>query len=83
MLNLFYWTSGLAVMAVVLVEILVCVAVLAHFRRDGRQRHLWSTDRADRAGLGLALGEYLLMSRFGLLAGTVPKGSTPPHNRGV
>jgi amino acid transporter len=77
-LNLFYWSSGLAVIAVVLVEVLVCVAVLAYFRGTGRGGHWWSTLAAPvLAGLGLLTGLYLLVSRFGLLAGTVPEGVDP------
>jgi amino acid transporter len=77
-LNLFYWMSGVAVIAVVVVEILVCVAVLAYFGRSGRARHWWSTTLAPiLAGLGLLIGLYLLVSRFGLLAGTVPDGVDP------
>jgi amino acid transporter len=77
-LNLFYWSSGMAVIAVVLVEILVCVAVLAYFRGTGRGGHWWTTLAAPvLAGLGLLTGLYLLVSRFGLLAGTVPEGVDP------
>jgi amino acid transporter len=77
-LNLFYWMSGVAVIGVVLVEILVCVAVLAYFGRSGRARHWWSTTLAPvLAGLGLLVGLYLLIARFGLLAGTVPDGVDP------
>jgi amino acid transporter len=77
-LNLFFWMSGLAVIAVVVVEILVCVAVLVYFGRSGQQRHWWSTLAAPiLAGLGLLTGLYLLVSRFGLLAGTVPEGVDP------
>jgi amino acid transporter len=77
-LNLFYWMSGVAVIGVVLVEILVCVAVLVHFGRSGRTRNWWSTTLAPvLAGLGLLVGLYLLVSRFGLLAGTVPDGVDP------
>ena len=77
-LNLFYWLSGMAVIAVVLVEILVCLAVLAHFRGTRRGGHWWSTTAAPvLAGLGLLTGLYLLISRFGLLAGTVPDGVDP------
>jgi amino acid transporter len=75
--NLFYWTAGVAVIAVVAVEILVCAAVLVHFRR-GVGRRWWSTGVAPvLAGAGLLTGLYLLMSRFGLLAGTVPAGVDP------
>jgi amino acid transporter len=77
-INLFYWTSGLAVIGVVVVEILVCVAVLVYFGRPGRDRHWWSTTVAPiLAGLGLLVGLYLLISRFGLFAGTVPEGVDP------
>jgi len=77
-LNLFYWSSGMAVIAVVLVEILVCAAVLVHFRGTGRGGHWWSTLASPvLAGLGLLTGLYLLISRFGLLAGTVPEGVDP------
>lgn len=77
-LNLFYWTAGVAVIAVIVVEILVCAAVLNHFRRAGSGRHWWSTTVAPiLAGVGLLAGLYLLISRFGLLAGTVPDGVDP------
>jgi hypothetical protein len=62
----------------VLVEILVCAAVLVHFRGTGRGGHWWSTLASPvLAGLGLITGLYLLISRFGLLAGTVPEGVDP------
>ena len=37
-LNLFFWFSGLAVVAIVLVEVLVCFAVVAFFQRHRRRR---------------------------------------------
>jgi amino acid transporter len=74
-LNLFYWSSAIAVIDVVTVEILVCVAVLVYFRRPGSGGHWWSTTVSPvLAGLGLLCG---LISRFGLLAGTVPDGVDP------
>jgi amino acid transporter len=77
-LNLFFWFSGLAVVAIVLVEILVCLAVVAHFRRTPTETSAWNVVVAPLlAAVGLALGEYLLMSRFGLLAGTVAEGVDP------
>lgn len=77
-LQMFYWFSGLAVVAIVFVEILVCLAVLAFFRRDDEARNPFVTIVAPiLATAGLALGEYLLMSRFGLLAGTVAEGVDP------
>jgi len=77
-LNLFFWFSGLAVVAIVLVEFLVCFAVMAYFRRHPHELSLWKTTIAPiLAALGLLVGEYLLMSRFGLLAGTVAEGVDP------
>ncbi|WP_231556330.1 APC family permease [Cryobacterium sp. MLB-32] len=77
-LNLFYWFSGLAVVAIVLIEILVCIAVIVFFRRNPGSENLFQTVIAPiLATIGLVLGEYLLMSRFGLLAGTVADGVDP------
>jgi len=77
-LNLFYWFSGLAVLAIVLVEILVSVSVIVYFRRSSDDKRLWQTVIAPvLATLGLALGMYLLMARFNLLAGTVADGVDP------
>ncbi len=77
-LNLFYWMSGLAVVAIVFVEILVCIAILVYFRRADVDTRVWHTMIAPILALiGLAVGEWLLMSRFGLLAGTVQEGVDP------
>lgn len=77
-LNLFYWFSGLAVVAIVLIEILVCIAVIAYFRKNRGEENVFQTLIAPvLAIVGLVLGEYLLMSRFGLLAGTVAEGVDP------
>ncbi|TQS43912.1 APC family permease [Cryptosporangium phraense] len=71
-LNLFNWFSGLAVLAIVLVEILVSCAVIVHFRREpAGGATVWQTVVAPVAAIvGLALAGYLIMARFGLLAGT-------------
>ena len=77
-LNLFYWFSGLAVVAIVLIEILVCIAVIVYFRNNKGPENVFQTAIAPvLATLGLIIGEYLLMSRFGLLAGTVAEGVDP------
>ena len=77
-LNLFYWFSGLAVLAIVLVEILVSIAVIVFFRKTKDDTRIWHTVIAPiLATLGLALGMYLLMSRFNLMAGTVASGVDP------
>lgn len=76
-LHMFYWFSGVAVLAILLVEILVSLAVIAYFRREG-DRRLWNTVIAPvLAIIGLSLGAYLIMARFGLLAGTVAEGVDP------
>ncbi|MEV4571009.1 APC family permease [Nonomuraea sp. NPDC049419] len=75
--HLFTWFSALAVLAIVLVEILVSVAVIVSFRREGGG-NAWSTLLAPAAAIaGLLLAMYLLVSRFGLLAGTAAEGVDP------
>jgi amino acid transporter len=82
-LHMFSWFSALAVLAIVLVEVLVSVAVIAYFRRQPDTggtgaRRVWSTLVAPIVSIvGLVLAMYLLMSRFGLLAGTAAKGVDP------
>jgi amino acid transporter len=74
-LNLFNWFSGLAVLAILLVEALVSVSVIAYFRKES---HWWKTILAPAlAVVGLGMAYYLVMARFGLLAGTVAKGVDP------
>jgi amino acid transporter len=77
-LNLFYWFSGTAVLAIVFVEILVSVAVIAFFSRHPGEASLWASVIAPLLSiLGLTVGLWLLASRFGLLAGTVVEGVDP------
>jgi amino acid transporter len=77
--NLFYWSSGVAVLAIVLVEILVSVAVIAYFRRNRAEDPgvLRTVVAPVVAIVGMAIGAYLLMARFALLAGTVAEGRDP------
>ena len=69
--------SSITVIAIVLVEILVSIAVIRFFMtHEGGT--VWSTKIAPALSiLALAAGLYLLMSRFNLLAGTVPDGVDP------
>jgi len=77
-LHLFYWFSGLAVLAIVLVEVLVSVAVIVYFRRTDVDHRPWNTLIAPLLAIvGLVVAAYLLMARFGLLAGTVAEGVDP------
>lgn len=77
-LNLFYWSSAVAVLAIVIVEVLVSIAVIAYFRRTREETNLWKTMIAPvLAIIGLVMGAYLLMSRFALLAGTTADGVDP------
>lgn len=77
-LTMFYWFSGVAVVAIALVEILVCFAVIRYFRRTREDSRLWNTVIAPViAAIGLFFGEYLLMSRFGLLSNEVAEGVDP------
>jgi amino acid transporter len=77
-LNMFFWLSGLSVVSILLIEILVCVAVIAYFRREPGQASTFETLLAPvLAMVGLALGLYLLMSRFGLLTGAAAEGVDP------
>ncbi|GAB7003074.1 APC family permease [Nocardioides sp. AN3] len=73
--TMFSWFSALAVLAILLVEALVSLAVIVYFRREP---HWWKTVTAPVLSiLGLVLAYYLVMSRFGLLAGTVAAGVDP------
>lgn len=76
-LNLFFWMSAITAIAIIFVEVLVSMAVIAHFVREGGA-NVWQSKIAPAiAIIALVLGEYLLMSRFNLLAGTVPDGVDP------
>lgn len=75
--NLFSWMSAVTVIAIVLVEILVSVAVIRYFMKN-EGGNVWTTKIAPALSIVLlGLGLYLLMSRFNLLAGTVPDGVDP------
>jgi amino acid transporter len=77
-LTLFYWFSGLAVLAIVFVEILVSIAVIAFFSRRQGEVSVWASVMAPLLSIGgLLVGLWLLASRFGLLAGTVKAGVDP------
>ena len=63
-LNLFYWFSGLAVIAIVPVEILVSVAVVASSPGTGGEASVWASVFAPLLSIGgLLVGLWLLMRR--------------------
>lgn len=76
-LNLFYWLSTVAVVAITLVEILVSLAVIAYFRKNGGANVWQSVIAPALATLGMALAMYLIIARFNLLSGTVADGVDP------
>ncbi|MEY4997514.1 MAG: putative amino acid permease YhdG, partial [Actinomycetota bacterium] len=76
-LNLFYWLSAVAVLAITLVEILVSIAVIAYFAKN-EGANVWQGKIAPAlAAIGMALAMYLIVARFNLLAGTAAEGVDP------
>jgi amino acid transporter len=76
-LNLFFWMSSITAVAVMFVEVLVSLAIFRYFRKEGGG-NLWNSIIAPLgSAVLLAGGAYLVMSRFNLLAGTVPEGVDP------
>jgi len=68
----------LAVLAIVFVEVLVSIAVIAFFSRHRGEASVWASVIAPILSIfGLIIGLWLLASRFGLLAGTVNEGVDP------
>lgn len=75
--NLFFWMSSITAISVIVVEILVSIAVIVYFRRVGGGNLLKTVIAPAVSIVLLAIGLYLVMSRFNLLAGTVPDGVDP------
>jgi amino acid transporter len=76
-LNLFFWMSAITAISIILVEILVSIAIIAYFAKNAGA-NVWQGKIAPAlAAVGLIVAEYLLMSRFNLLAGTVADGVDP------
>ena len=75
--NLFFWMSAVTAIAIMLVEILVSIAIVVYFIKN-TGANIWQSKVAPVVAIiGLTVGEYLLMSRFNLLAGTVADGVDP------
>jgi len=82
-LNIFYWFGAVAVVAIVLTEILVSIAVIVYFARTKEDTRLWHTKIAPiLAIIGLTLGEYMLMAHFNLFSGlsSTPDALAWEHN---
>jgi len=76
-LNLFYWLSAVAVLAITLVEILVSIAVIVYFTKN-EGANVWQGKIAPAlAAIGMTLALYLIVARFNLLAGTAADGVDP------
>lgn len=76
--SMFYWFSGMAVLSILLIMILVCFAVMSFFHSNPQGVNLLQSKIAPAlASMGLTVGVYLLMSRFGLLTGEVAEGVDP------
>jgi len=70
--NLFFWMSAITAVAIMLVEILVSVAVIRFFMKNPGTHWFKALVAPVLSVLMLAVGEYLLMSRFNLLSGLAP-----------
>lgn len=78
MLKVFAWGSGVAVVAILTIEIAVCFAVWSFFSKQPGLVNVWrSTVAPWLSALLMSVGLYLLVSRFGLLTGEVLEGVDP------
>ncbi|MEY4639578.1 MAG: hypothetical protein RLY13_576 [Actinomycetota bacterium] len=76
-LNLFFWMSAITAIAIILIEIMVSLAVVAYFNREGGE-NVWKSKIAPiGSAVLLAIAEYLVMSRFNLLSGLTADGVDP------
>lgn len=67
----FSYMSALAVIGIISVQILVCIAVIMFFHRDDRGHGVWTTKFAPAlSGIGLLGALVLVISNLDLLAGT-------------
>lgn len=81
--HMFFWFGAVAVIAIVLTEILVSIAVIVYFRRTKEDTRVWHTVIAPAlAIIGLVIGEYMLMSRYNLFAGTAVDPMACPGEAG-
>jgi amino acid transporter len=71
-LNLFFWTSAIAAISIMVVEILVSIAVIRFFMQNPGTHWFKAVVAPALSALLLSGGLYLLMSRFNLLSSLAP-----------
>ena len=67
-IQLFSWMSAVTAIAIMLVELLVSVAVIAYFRKNKGTNIFKAVIAPALSVIALGIGLYLLMSRFNLLS---------------
>lgn len=81
--NIFFWFGAVAVIAIVLTEILVSIAVIVYFRRTKEDTRIWNTVLAPVISvILLAVGWYMLIARYNLFAGTAADPAMCPGDAG-
>ncbi|MFT4263332.1 MAG: APC family permease [Nocardioides sp.] len=77
-LQVFYWFSGIATVAIVVLMAATCVAVIVYFTRNRIDAGLWRTWIAPGIGaLGLAAVTWILFANFPMLLGDVDAEGNP------
>lgn len=70
------WTNTPTIVAVLILQILTSISVVAHFRRDRRGETLWTTGIAPALAAVLVAGALvLLIAQMGALTGLGPAGN--------
>lgn len=81
--NLFTWMSAVTAGAIMFVEILVSIAVVVFLGKDKSVHIFKSTIAPIISAVGLAVGVYMLLSRFNLLGNLAPAGVDPTTPEGA
>ena len=81
--NLFTWMSAVTAVAIMFVEILVSIAVVVFLGKDKSVHVFKSVIAPIVSAIGLAVGVYMLMSRFNLLGNLAPANVDPTTPEGA
>ena len=81
--NLFTWMSAVTAVAIMFVEILVSIAVVVFLGKDKSVHIFKSVIAPIVSAVGLAVGVYMLMSRFNLLGNLAPATVDPTTPEGA